>query len=96
MRRLTIARNHLSSLASKKFFCISAVAVFWLVLYGNFMINEKLRSDLEQCRAAMLEMLPVLWRGIYVKLLNEGFTEPQAIELLKAYIISQGNGDKKA
>ena len=44
----------------------------------------------------MLEMLPVLWRGIYVKLLNEGFTEPQAIELLKAYIISQGNGDKKA
>jgi hypothetical protein len=38
--------------------------------------------------ATLSEILPHLWRKIYLGLLKEGFTEFQAFELLKTYVAS--------
>ena len=50
------------------------------------MINPKMQSDMDQAMAAMVEMFPPAWRGLYLGLVREGFTEEQAMRLLMAFI----------
>lgn len=50
------------------------------------MLDDKKRAELDQNLAAMLEYFPVQWRQLYLRLIEEGFEEPQALDLLKTYI----------
>jgi len=50
--------------------------------------QTKQMHDLEQATATMGEMYPPLWRNIYVRLKEEGFTEQQAMSILKVYIMA--------
>lgn len=45
-------------------------------------------SKLDQSMQTLVTHFPPLWRQLYLRLVDEGFTEAQAIELLKAYIHS--------
>jgi hypothetical protein len=54
------------------------------------MLNDKMRSELEQNQALMIELWPPLWRQLYEALLEKKFTETQALELVKTYILSTG------
>jgi len=59
------------------------------------MIDDKMRADFDQGIAAMMELWPPMWRQLFDRLKEEGFTEQQAMDLLKTYILSQGvNGVK--
>ncbi len=51
------------------------------------MIDPQMNSAFDQQRALLLELLPPLWRGIYGGCLEQGFSEQQAREILKAYIL---------
>ena len=46
------------------------------------------RHDIDQTAALIRDTIPPLWYGLYSRLQEEGFTEQQAMELLKIYIIS--------
>ena len=50
------------------------------------MIDPKQTADLDQARAVITEHLPGMWREIYLKLVSEGFTEEQAMDITKTYI----------
>lgn len=54
------------------------------------MLNNKMRAELDQSCSMMCELFPPLWYGLYVALLDQGFLESQALELVKVYILSQG------
>jgi hypothetical protein len=47
-------------------------------------------QNLEQNSALLADYLPGLWHRMYQNLLKEGFEQGLAMEILKAYIISQG------
>jgi len=51
------------------------------------MLDGSKRAQLDQDMAAIIDVFPPLWRGLFVQLCKEGFTESQAMELVKAYII---------
>ena len=55
------------------------------------MIDPKKQADLDQSATLMAEVLPPLWRKMYVSLLAEGFERAEAMEILKAYILSQSS-----
>ncbi|KKM86805.1 hypothetical protein LCGC14_1275260 [marine sediment metagenome] len=44
--------------------------------------------DLEQSIAVMGDMFPPLWRKMYTRSIEEGFTEEQAFALVQTYILS--------
>jgi hypothetical protein len=44
----------------------------------------------EQSSTALSDMFPPLWKALYDKCIAEGFTEAQAMELLKVFILSNG------
>ncbi len=50
------------------------------------MLNPGQRAELDQCEAALCEMLPSFWFSLYSSLTTAGFTSEQAMDLLKAYI----------
>ena len=50
------------------------------------MIDDKKRAELDQGLALMLDFFPVQWRQLYLRLIEEGFQETQALELVKTYI----------
>jgi hypothetical protein len=50
------------------------------------MIDAKKRAELDQSLALMLEFYPIQWRQMYLRLVEEGFNETQALELVKTYI----------
>ena len=52
------------------------------------MLDEKMRAQLDQSSALLAEMLPPLWWGLYRACVDEGFTESQALELVKTYLSS--------
>lgn len=54
------------------------------------MLDDKIRSELDQASAAMVEMLPPLWRRLYQKCIEVGFTETASLQLVKTYILSAG------
>lgn len=42
--------------------------------------------ELDQSIATIVEMFPIMWWGLYNGCVKQGFTEYQALELVKAYI----------
>ena len=54
------------------------------------MLDAKQRAEIDQSMAAMVELLPPMWRGLYTTSLDQGFTETESFALLKVYILSQG------
>ena len=54
--------------------------------FGDGMLDAKKRAALDQGLALMLDFFPVQWRQLYLRLIEEGFQEPQALELVKTYI----------
>jgi len=52
------------------------------------MLDDKIRSEVEQAQAAMVELWPSLWRQLFLRNIEEGFTEGQSMDLVKAYILS--------
>jgi len=51
-------------------------------------LDDKVKAKLDQSSALLAEMLPPLWWGIYKACVDEGFTESQALELVKTYLSS--------
>lgn len=49
-------------------------------------LDPKEAAKMDQAMAAVTEMFPPLWRGLYTRLVSQGFSEFQALELVKAYI----------
>lgn len=52
------------------------------------MINPQKQADLDQAIATVSENFPILWSSIYRGLQQQGFTENQAFELLKVYVMA--------
>lgn len=52
------------------------------------MIDHKKKAQYDQEIAAFNEMIPSMWWSLFRSLKKEGFTEIQALELLKTYITS--------
>lgn len=59
------------------------------------MIEPKQIAELDQALRLAADSMPPLWRRLYHNCVSEGFTEDQAMQLVKTFIISQGIGDKK-
>lgn len=52
------------------------------------MLNDQKRAELDQAMVAIAEFLPPLWRQLYIKLIEQEFTETQSLELVKTYIMA--------
>lgn len=52
------------------------------------MLDDKLRAELEQSQAALTEMLPPLWHGLYQGCVKEGFTPQEALRIVETYILA--------
>lgn len=50
---------------------------------------DKIKHDMEQATAAMRDMMPALWYGLYRGCVEKGFNPDQAIHMVYAYILSQ-------
>ena len=50
------------------------------------MLSDEMRAQVEQELMFMKEILPKAWWGLYEGCVKEGFSEVQALELVKAYI----------
>lgn len=59
------------------------------------MLDPKKQSEIDQGFAALVDNFVPMWRRMYLKALEEGFDEAQSLALVKAYILSQGSGDKR-
>ena len=55
------------------------------------MLDAKVRAEIDQSFEMMVEIFPPLWRGLFEGCREKGFTEEQAMELVKTYILSQGS-----
>ena len=53
------------------------------------MLDPKKQAEYEQGTAALIEMLPPLWRGLYIGCVEQGFTGQDALDLVRTYIMSQ-------
>lgn len=53
------------------------------------MLDDKKRLEFDQQIAVFVEFMPITWRQLYVRLNEEGFTERQSLELVKAYIMAE-------
>ena len=51
-------------------------------------IDPKQVADADQAAAWMTDALPRLWFSMYLGLRREGFTEVQAFELVKTYVMT--------
>jgi hypothetical protein len=49
-------------------------------------MTERENSEREQMRAQFVDETPRLWYALYKKLIEEGFSDYQALELTKAFI----------
>jgi hypothetical protein len=49
-------------------------------------LDPRESAKMDQALAAVTEIFPPLWHGLYVRLIRQGFNETQALELVKAYI----------
>jgi len=43
-------------------------------------------ADMDQASAFVTDNFPKLWHGLFARCKEEGFTEPQALEVVKSYI----------
>lgn len=56
------------------------------------MLDPIKQQQIEQSVAAMVEMWPPVWKGLYDRCIKQGFNEAQAMELVKAFIVGQAAG----
>jgi hypothetical protein len=54
-------------------------------------MDSKKQAELDQAAALLGDNLPILWYRLYQKCLDVGFSDLQSMEIVKAYIVSQGN-----
>jgi hypothetical protein len=52
------------------------------------MLDDKERAEFDQAQATLVETFPPLWRGLYRNCMEVGFSEEEAMELVKTYILS--------
>lgn len=52
-------------------------------------LNENLRAKTEQNIAELGEVLPRMWRQLFLGCCNVGFTPQEAMDILKTYILAQ-------
>lgn len=52
------------------------------------MLSDKDRASLDQGQAIIVEVIPPLLRSFYKKLVDEGFSDAEALELTKSYLVS--------
>ena len=50
------------------------------------MIDPKDIASMDQSGKLLADILPSMWRGLYTGCIEQGFSEPQAMDLLKTYI----------
>ena len=43
-------------------------------------------AEMDQASAFVTDNFPKLWYGLFARCIKEGFSEPQALELVKSYI----------
>ncbi len=55
------------------------------------MLDPKVAAETAQSIAAVSEMFPPMWWGLYKGNLDQGFTESQSLSLVKTFIMSMGN-----
>lgn len=56
---------------------------------GNDGLTPEQQRQFDEGAALLGDSLPGLWRRMYENCITHDFTEQQAIELVKAYILSQ-------
>lgn len=59
------------------------------------MLDDKKRAEFEQSNAAMAEIFPSLWKSLFDGCVKQGFTEVEAMQLVKTYILGQSSGGVK-
>lgn len=52
------------------------------------MLTPQQAADAEQAMSMVRDLFPAHWRGLYRGMLEQGFDESQALELLKVYVIA--------
>jgi len=52
------------------------------------MIDDNKRAEIDQASAWLAECLPPLWWSLFEGCLQAGFTESNAIDLVKTYIVA--------
>lgn len=57
-------------------------------------LDDEMRSELEQAQAVLTETLPPLLWGMYEALKKQGFTESQAMDLVNTYLHGMNSGSK--
>lgn len=55
------------------------------------MITPKEKAEMDQSMVLVVDMLPLIWYNLFVNLCKQGFSELQALDLIKTYIMSQGS-----
>ena len=55
------------------------------------MIDSKKQAELDQALTQHSEFFPSLWRGLFLGCVRQGFSKPEAFDLLKTYILSSGS-----
>ena len=53
---------------------------------------DKIRAEVDQSTAFLVETQPMLWWGLYQGAMKQGFTEKQAIDLVKTQISALAKG----
>lgn len=53
---------------------------------------KKLR-EYDEAQTFLVDRFPSLWKGLFRNCVKEGFTETQAMDLVKAYILSTGGNN---
>ncbi len=56
------------------------------------MIDSVKKAEYEQAELFLIEYMPRLWWNMYEGLHKQGFTKPEAMDIVKTYILSQGSG----
>lgn len=56
------------------------------------MLDPKKQAEIDQCMAGIAETLPPMIRQLYVGLLKEGFSEPDAMAITKMYVFGLAGG----
>ena len=52
------------------------------------MMDPRLQAEMDQRRSQIVDLCPPLWRGVYLRCIEEGFTEEEAFKLLHTFILA--------
>ena len=57
------------------------------------MLEGKTKAEMDQALAFLTEFHPPLWRRLYLRNIEEGLTESESLQLIKAYIHASCGGN---